>query len=68
MSVDELRALLDHYVRCLNKRSIDELALIIADGRIARGRDSPGLSDRLLCREMGTKRTRRVLRPDAHLR
>ena len=31
MSADELRAFLDHYVLCLNKRSIDELAVIIAD-------------------------------------
>ena len=31
MSADELRAFLDHYVRCLNERSVDGLALIVGD-------------------------------------
>ena len=31
MSADELRAFLEHYVRCLNERSIDGLASIVSD-------------------------------------
>lgn len=31
MSAHELRAFLDHYVRCLNERSVDDLALIVSD-------------------------------------
>jgi len=31
MRADKLRALLDHYVWCLNNRSVDELAAIVAD-------------------------------------
>ena len=31
MSAEELRAFLDHYVRCLNERNVDGLALIVAD-------------------------------------
>ncbi len=31
MSAEELRAFLDHYVRCLNERRVDDLALIGAD-------------------------------------